>query len=142
MYIASRHRNIHRNRDSYKMALHSIFETMAEEMTVDWRILSNDRIRNFHSITPSYHWTQNGSGSILTKLNGRGRGFDLPARANAYYIHRNFKTSLQHPTYYVVSIGNAGVLSSPLSSVNVKNAWSSTSKFSYAFVHHALPCTT
>jgi len=52
MYIASRHRNIHRNRDSYKMALHSICETMAEEMTVDWRILRNDRVRTFHSITP------------------------------------------------------------------------------------------
>lgn len=34
------------------MALHSICETMAEEMTVDWRILRNDRVRNFHSITP------------------------------------------------------------------------------------------
>jgi hypothetical protein len=91
------------------MALHSIFGTMAEEMTVDWRILRNDRVRNFHTITPSYHWTRDGSGSILTRLNGRGRGFDLPARANAYYIHQNFKTPLQHTTYYVVGIGNAGV---------------------------------
>jgi hypothetical protein len=67
------------------------------------------RVRNFHSITLSYHWTRNGSGSVLTRLNGRGRGFDLPARANAYSIYRNLKTPLQHPTYYVAGIGNAGV---------------------------------
>jgi len=51
-------------------------KTMSEEMTGDWRILRNERVRNFHSITASYHWTRDGSGSILTRLNGRGRGFD------------------------------------------------------------------
>jgi len=48
MYTASRHRNIHRNRDYYKRALHSIFETMAEEITGDWRILRNERVRNIY----------------------------------------------------------------------------------------------
>jgi hypothetical protein len=45
-------------------------------MTGNWRILRNERFRNFHCITGSYQWTRDGSGSILTRLNDRGRGFD------------------------------------------------------------------
>ena len=113
-------------------------------MTGDWSMLSNEKVRNFHSITANYYWTLDGSVGTQTRLNDRGREFGCQrGQTFTLFIEKSRPLCSTQPSLRLVpeTLLCEGD-NSPLSSVDDKNAWSYTSNSSYVFLHHALPCTT